>query len=182
VRRIEFWLICCLFLLVGALSQQYFSYRVNAAAAAPPSRKYYITKSTVMGNGALTACSTGYHMASLFEILDVSSLQYDTTLGLTSPDSGSGPPTGLPTGYPVHGWIRTGSVGLPTNQNANFGSSSCSAWTSSAANDHGSVVFLIANGSADSHTVAPVWWYELGGPPSQPPACNQQRRVWCVQD
>src|SRR5262245_4784184 len=73
----------------------------NAADAAK-ARKFYLTQSIFTGSEALTACAKGYHMASLWEILYVSNLKYDTKLGLTLPDAGFGPPIEF-------GWIRTGS-------------------------------------------------------------------------
>jgi hypothetical protein len=72
---------------------------------APPHRTlrtFYVTQTTHRGNQTLTACSSGYHMASLWEIFDMSNLRYDTQLGMTAEDSGFGPPT------QTLGWIRTG--------------------------------------------------------------------------
>ena len=81
----------------------------DAAASAPTApaapaarRKYYLAPVGVGGNGALTACATGYHMASLWEIIDPSKLEYTTDLGDARTDSGSGPATF------VGGWVRTG--------------------------------------------------------------------------
>src|SRR5207245_10636606 len=56
-------------------------------------RRFYLTNESFQGNQAITACASGYHMASRFEILDVSVLQYDTGKGLTTDDSGAGPPS-----------------------------------------------------------------------------------------
>ena len=72
------------------------------AYAGPPARKFYRTQTTFDGAHALTACVLGFHMASLWEIFNVSVLEYDTSLGATMDDSGSGPPAD------VLGWIRTG--------------------------------------------------------------------------
>jgi hypothetical protein len=66
-------------------------------------RKFYLTQDGYDGSQALSACAQGYHMASLWEILDPSNLSYDTSLGATVADSGSGPPNGS-------GWIRTGFI------------------------------------------------------------------------
>ncbi len=41
-------------------------------------RQIYLTKALVNGNGALNVRSAGYHMASFWEIKDVSDLRYDT--------------------------------------------------------------------------------------------------------
>jgi hypothetical protein len=77
---------------------------VSAEAAKGP-RKFYLTQDKFNGSEALTACAEGYHMASLWDIFDISNLNYDTTLGLTYDDSGSAPPSD-------NGWIRTG---VPSN-------------------------------------------------------------------
>ena len=69
-------------------------------------REFYLTKTSFDGAHALTACASGFHMASLWEIFNVSVLEYDTSLGFTSADSGFGPPT------VQNGWIRTGYISL----------------------------------------------------------------------
>jgi hypothetical protein len=56
-------------------------------------RQYYLTKNLFSGNQTRNACASDYHFASLWEIADPSSMLYNTSLGLSSPDSGSGPPT-----------------------------------------------------------------------------------------
>lgn len=65
-------------------------------------RRFYVTQDAFRGEHALNACTAGFHMASLWEIFDVTTLKYDTQLGRTLPDSGEGPPAGQ------RGWIRTG--------------------------------------------------------------------------
>ncbi|SRR6266496_1240567 len=136
-----------------------------------PVRGYYLTQGTFDGSQDRSACSVGYHMASLWEIHEPSNLRYDTTLGFTADDSGSGPPTGKS----ALGWIRTG---LPAASSGN-GLANCNAWTSNASTDFGSTASL----SAD--------WEGIFNPPS-PAApwesialgCDDQVhvRVWCVQD
>ena len=54
-------------------------------------RSFYLTQTEHTGSQALTACAEDYHMASLWEILDPSNLRYNTELGYTRADSGSGP-------------------------------------------------------------------------------------------
>ena len=58
-------------------------------------RGYYLTKSSYGPSRILTApaCASGYHFASLWEIMDPSNLKYNTDLGYTMDDSGQGPPT-----------------------------------------------------------------------------------------
>ncbi|MFX1355393.1 MAG: hypothetical protein ACFFGP_15680, partial [Promethearchaeota archaeon] len=55
-------------------------------------RQYYLTDTPTgfTGADADTACAAGYHMASLYEILDTSNLKYNTDLGQTREDSGEG--------------------------------------------------------------------------------------------
>jgi len=67
-------------------------------------RKFYLTDADYDGNNAdgASVCAEGYHFASLWEILDVSNLEYDQDLGATSDDSGHGPPSS------IGGWILTG--------------------------------------------------------------------------
>ena len=57
-----------------------------------PIRGYYLTKGTITGSKVLTACASGYHFASIWEILNTSDLHYNTTLGRTNANSGNGPP------------------------------------------------------------------------------------------
>jgi hypothetical protein len=142
-------------LLVGTL--------VSAAEAG--NRKFYVTKNGMGGSQALTACATGYHMASLWEILQPSTLTYDTALGFVTDDSGSGPPVG------VAGWIRTGwqEDVLPTRGLAN-----CHAWTSSAATDLGTYVYLPGIWTLSSSTISP-WGAEID-------ECDRPNLVWCVSN
>jgi hypothetical protein len=141
---------------------------------APPHqglRKFYVTQTFHAGNEALAACSAGYHMASMWEILDVSNLQYDTSLGLTRPDSGSGPPTlGI-------GWIRTGMDAGDGNE---IGTANCSAYTNADHDRTGTRVFLPRVWTIDPNSLSPEvvvrpWVADLS-------PCDQKAHVWCVQD
>lgn len=131
-----------------------------------PSRRYYLTKATVDGAHALTACASGYHMASIWEIHEPAVLQYNTALGRTQADSGSGPP--IPDIAPatsVGGWVRTGNV---ANTSGGVGESNCAAWTVAGASQSGNVASLSTNWNV-------VWAANSVG-------CNQLHSVWCVQD
>jgi hypothetical protein len=145
--------------------------RAAEKKSAAPARAWYLTKETHAGGDALSACAVGYHMASLWEIHEPSNLRYDTEVGFTSDDSGSGPPTGKP----ALGWIRTGRPAVSSgNVVAN-----CNAWTSNANTDFGSAVSL----SAD-------WGGAIGVPGPIAPwdstvfNCDATDlvHVWCVQD
>lgn len=149
-----------------------------AGACAP--RRYYLTTTTHNGAQALSACATGSHMASLWEIFDTTQLDYDTSLGVLTGDSGSGPPSGglvaaafgLAAGP---GWVRTGtnakSVPTPT---PTPGSDNCDAWTSAAAAGYGTVVALATYWPGAPQHSSP--WV------SEASACNEAFRVWCVED
>jgi len=138
---------------------------VNPNAPVRTVRRFYITQNQYSGRQALTACAAGYHMASLWEIFDFSSLRYDTALGFTAPDSGFGPPF-------ISGWIRTGffGTGSPTPGNGN-----CNAWTSDNNMDQGTIVEIGQFNWASPATSVSPWSAE-----SRP--CDAPISVWCVQD
>jgi hypothetical protein len=130
-------------------------------------RRFYLTRTTHDGAEALTACAAGYHMASMWEILDPSNLRYDTELGFTRDDSGSGPPTS------ISGWIRTGSDGLATSVQ---GEGNCRAWTSAISTDRGTVVALPSVWALPPETIITNPWFASTN------QCIFNLRVWCVQD
>jgi hypothetical protein len=137
----------------------------GAAPADKGPRKFYLTKTGHTGSQALSACASGYHMASLWEILDPSNLKYDTELGLTRADSGFGPTFS-------DGWIRTGFTASGTLQ---AGLGNCQTWTSANGSDGGTTVALPVNW--DSTNVTPVSPWNPGAFP-----CSLPLNVWCVQD
>jgi hypothetical protein len=133
-----------------------------------PIRGFYLSKNVVDGASATTACVSGYHMASIWEIHEPSNLRYDTTLGQTTDDSGSGAPFGS-------GWVRTGFLSNGGSaQPAGF--VNCNAWTSNASSDNGSQIGLFVNWDELTTMVAIAPW--VGSAQS----CNQTAPVWCVQD
>ncbi len=127
-------------------------------------RQYYVTKTTHPAAEATTACAAGYHMASLWEILDTSNLRYNTTLGYTYMRHGKGPPT------EVAGWVRTGYISAT---HGTPGQINCSAWTSPSLTEWGTRVWLISDwtSAGDIH----VWQGLIA-------ACGTSARVWCVED
>lgn len=140
---------------------------VSVADAGP--KKFYLTQSGANGSQALTACDGGYHMASIWEILDPSNLKYDTNRGRTLGDSGSGPPTegaGL-------GWIRAGEDAAVGPAGPGF--ANCNAWTSNNGADVGTVVGLKSALDAASLGVINPWR-------SQTEECSEGHPVWCVKD
>ena len=135
-------------------------------AGSSPDRKFYLTKDTFTGAQALTACAKGYHMASLYEIFDVSNLRYNTILGLTADDSGFGPPTS------DFGWIRTGqsssAASIP-------GVGNCFVWSSDLSTAEGTAVQLRFNFDFQSDDVVNPWTSDAS-------PCHGTIRVWCVQN
>jgi hypothetical protein len=130
-------------------------------------RHVYVTTAFYLPAQALSACASRYHMASLWEILDLSNLIYDYNHpdAATQSDSGSGPPS------EDAGWVRTGYSSSATNA---AGTGNCNNWTSSSASSYGTVARLTrqwetAPSQADLWDVLPY-------------PCNLSGRVWCVRD
>ena len=130
-------------------------------------RAFYMTQDAFDGSQAPTACTAGFHMASIWEILDPSALKYDTTLGLTRADSGGGPPSGFA------GWVRTGWAASAVET---LGAANCNGYTSNDATLFGTRVGLGANWGTDVSRVSP--WVPLTTTCNGSPAT----KVWCVQD
>ena len=129
-------------------------------------RKFYLTQTTHNGANALSACASGYHMASMSEIVDPSNLRYDTDLGRTNDDSGFGPPN-------MHlGWIRTGNP--PNSLFFPVGSVNCNAWTSAFVGDGGTAVSLLLEWNGAGTPTSP--WHAVSI------NCSNTPNVWCVQD
>jgi len=159
---------------------------VNAGVPVRP-RRYYLTVGGSSGGEALAACATGFHMASLFEILDPTQLQYDSDPGRAfhppDTDQGAGPPTS------ISGWVRTGSLSALTG---GPGGANCFSYSSSSSSDSGTAVFLSAGWSFAQTFSAPTqvfrvtdWWVPLELPCSGilPDQGEQVTiRVWCVED
>jgi hypothetical protein len=129
-------------------------------------RRFYLTTTRHFGNQALSACAAGYHTASLWEILDPTGLRYDTELGLTQADSGSGPPSSF------GGWVRTG---FNPGASLSPGSANCRAWTSAGSTDLGTVVSLHNLWETDAVKIVSPWFATTF-------ACDSEVRVWCVED
>jgi|AAFX01.1.fsa_nt_gi hypothetical protein len=136
-------------------------------------RKYYLTQGRYDGSEALSACADGYHMASLWEIFDPSNLSYDTRLGVTLADSGSGPPNGS-------GWIRTGfvaSAGTPAaDGTVTPGAANCQAWTSASTEGRGTTALIPVYGDIEQEVTIISPWV------ARTTLCSARPSVWCVQD
>ncbi|MEJ2212432.1 MAG: hypothetical protein P8129_25875 [Anaerolineae bacterium] len=132
----------------------------TSLASSSALRQYYLTPSGYDGANATSACAAGYHMASMWEIVEPSSLKYNTDLGRTEGDSGQGP-----TAWP--GWVRTGTMASP---GAMPGEGNCEGWTENDSGASGTLANL-SWGSANIHV-----WNAFTLP------CDQVRLVWCVED
>lgn len=131
-------------------------------------RLFYITRTGFNGSQALTACAQGYHMASFWEIFDVSNLKYNTELGRISGDSGFGPPSSVQ----GLGWIRNGDF---ANTGAGPSPSNCDAWTSANAADTGTSANLSFGDLSNPVRVGAPWVV-------QEISCEFPISVWCMQD
>jgi len=158
----------------------------KAATASWNGRGFYLTKQAYQGNATLKACSSGYHMASIWEIREPSLLKYDTSLGASAPDSGSGPPI-------ANGWVRTGSYASSAANPGDAGTANCNLWTSNSGSNRGTAVTLVGDWSDKRFPAAPnsvtlplmLPWRATNGPAPPagfPPICSIQLPVWCVQD
>lgn len=139
-------------LYVDAAETQY----VDAAFVA----KYFYLSKTV-GSTATAQCAAGYHMASIYELTMPGVMRYNTTLGYTTGDSGSGPPAGY------YGWARNGLA----SGNLGDGTGNCNAYTTTSGS--GTKYFMLVENIGVNLLVA------------MSPAtgsCSLGVRVWCIQD
>jgi hypothetical protein len=127
-------------------------------------RQYYLTELEYKGDEALTACVAGYHMASLWEFVDPSNLRYNTSLGYTNDDSGSGPPY-------RNGWVRTG---YGSHSGNTPGRGNCDVWSSQESSDYGTKVFFPSDWAAGAQ--------EMGVWDVSSVSCASSASVWCVED
>jgi hypothetical protein len=171
-------------LLLGTLlfAVTLIAHSFSPAAAAPqtaPSsilgvRYFYLTRTLHTPIQAPTTCAEGYHFASIWEIADPSNLKYNTALGMTSSDSGTGPPTATKifTGiWIARGWVRTGYDAWLSDTP---GQANCNAWSTNSESAWGTVANLPTNWTGGEQDIG-VWNTE-----AQP--CDWFNFVWCVQD
>jgi hypothetical protein len=166
-------ILCLLVVVIGGCGMR--TGRVGDADA----RRFYLTKDTFQGNQVLGACARGYHAASRFELLDVSSLRYDPTLGFTSSDAGMGPP-GHAAAYGAEdptGWVRTGGSSRYTDTGGapGFAVANCSVWSSNSPEAFGTLAYLGDRFTTDDGAPAPVW-------NGRSERCNVPHHVWCIED
>jgi hypothetical protein len=133
-------------------------------------KRYYLTNFQTQGSydgaTAANACDSrpGFHMASLWEILDPSTLQYDFTFGEVVELGSEGPPTAR------HGWLRTSNEG----GNNGPGEANCNGATSSDSANLGTISYIARDWGLGAQSTSP-WIHQVV-------PCNTAARVWCVED
>jgi hypothetical protein len=104
-------------------------------------------------------------MASLWEIFDLSEVEYDSARGVASDDAGQGAPN-------RGGWIRTG------NSASSLAGPNCLAWTSGSSPNQGTVA-----GPRDDWNDPQDFFGSKTNPwESNTLSCSNPLPVWCVQD
>jgi len=143
------------------------------AAPRDPRLGFYVTSdlNTFDGAEALGACTAGYHMAQVWEILDPSSLRYSSEV----PGAFAGEDGPIPAW--VGGWVRTGAA---PNASPNLGPN-CHSYSTNADLLHGTLVYLERNWSIEASAAAGHNGW-LGPWFAQEWTCENSLRVWCVED
>jgi hypothetical protein len=140
----------------------------GATNQAGGARLYYLTDANHATDAVLTACASGYHMASMWEILDPSNLVYD----FSHPDAHTKADSGQSAPSLWYGWVRTGTTSSAANT---AGIGNCNAWTSAAGGDYGVSVRLTRTWETPPAEVGGVW-------DATSFSCGLVGPVWCVQD
>ena len=144
-------------------------------ARVPASAKmYYLTVASFTGGDAITACDSGFHVASISEIQDPNNLQYvnRSTTAYDAPayDQGFGPPSNH------MGWVRSGVY-----SQSGF-AYPCDVYLSSSDQQSGTTMSLYAfwydpTAVADLNTPHTyMGWHAAHHP------CSEPEPVWCVED
>lgn len=143
--------------------------RIAAAGSVPKALKsgFYLTNTDYSPSTALTACATGYHMASIWELMNISALTYHSAhpSAHNKADDGYGPPSHW------YGWVRTG---WDSSANSTAGSGNCLNWTSSSNTDYGVSVRLSNAWATPLGSIGP--WEATSF------TCDMVGPVWCVSD
>jgi hypothetical protein len=137
-------------------------------------RQYYLSRTLAQANEARFVCAEGYHFASIWEIADPSTLKYNTSLGVSSPDSGDGPPTAISfMGNPLttRGWVRTG---FSYSVSGSPGQANCANWVSNYSFHWGTTANLPSNWTGGGQDIG-AWNVGVS-------TCETNLWVWCVQD
>jgi hypothetical protein len=136
------------------------------AVSAAGGLRFFVTAANVTGVNADTTCPAGYHMANVYELLDVTNLTYaNIPQAKTVADQGGGPVAGW------WGWARTG-VGSSVANVA--GQANCAVWSSTTNTHYGTLVRLAENWTNSAVAVSP--WQ------AQTWSCTGVAPVWCVEN
>jgi len=135
-------------------------------------KMYYLTVTGFTGGDAITACDSGFHMASISEIQDSSNLEYPTRSTAAYDSLVDGQRLGPPSNH--MGWVRTGAyplTGFPDN---------CNFWQSSSDQQRGTTMSLypiLGDTNPDLQASDPTtWWHKVQQ------MCSVPEPVWCVED
>jgi len=119
-----------------------------------PRRRYFLSSGALVGGfEAGAACGAGFHVASVWELLGLASLEYDTSRGVTS-NAGSGPPSSV-------GWAYTSDSG-----------GDCVDWMSTSS----SGTFIRLTDDQVDQDVGP---WEIGSSVCDGSVVT---RTWCIED
>ena len=132
-------------------------------------KMYYPTVFGFTGGDAITACDSGFHMASISEIQDPSSLQYADRSTAAYDSLVDGQRLGPPSNH--MGWVRTAGYPLTGFQD------NCNFWQSSSDQEKGTTMSLDPIlGDANPELHDPMWWHKVQQ------MCSLEEPVWCVED
>ena len=135
-------------------------------------KQYYLSTERVTGAEVGRVCNRGFHMASLWEILDTSNLKYASQLGLQILDQGSGPPSG------IWGWVRTGWTTTAGSLSGSDvpGMAHCFLWTSNSDSYSGTIVRLNNDWTKNFRSRSIEPWQ------ADAESCDNKEHVWCAED
>ncbi len=140
----------------------------------PKYKMYYLTKDQVSGGEATAACSPGFHMANLFEIVDTSNLKYATGHPqafsdiINFDDQRDGP------SVLDFGWVRAGYASISDPSRDPYEGLNCENGISGADGNWGTVARLFDWATASQMNNE---WQGVNAR-----VCNQPYRVWCVEN
>jgi hypothetical protein len=135
---------------------------------------YYLTKATVMGDKALKACASGYHMASVAELSDPNTLQYyyNPEIAIIFPRAVSG--SDWPDTDQIHGGRALRIVGWISQS---YHQPDCHGWTSADRSLTGTVASFYSRGADPPLPGYPnLLLYTIER------LCESELNVWCMQD
>lgn len=143
------------------------------SAPAPAARRYYLTAGLYDGAAASTACASGFHLASVWELYDLGALRYDGPAGEVHVVEAAGPGPYME-GSDAYGWMRNGVTQADTLQDPG---ANCAHWTSSEPGHWGQTGAPTRSGISTTYpqTVYGAWFM-------QPFRCATMIRAWCVED